>query len=112
MGLPPSPPPFQNWAAHESRGQRPSDVALLERIAAGESRALWELSTRHAVALREMAFALVHDAAAAERAVQTALQEVRYQAAHFDPAHFPVLRWLMELTRAAAIEHRGVASER
>jgi DNA-directed RNA polymerase specialized sigma24 family protein len=85
-------------------------VVLLERIAAGEERALWELSTRHAAALRELAFGLVHDTAAAERAVQTAFQEVRYQAAHFDPAHFPVQRWLMEITRAAALEHRGVAS--
>ena len=88
----------------------PSDVALLERIAAGEHRALWELSTRHAATLREMAFSLVHDAAAAERAVQTAFKEVRYQAAHFDPAHFPVLTWLLEMTRAAALEYRSVAS--
>lgn len=88
----------------------PSDVALLERIAAGEHRALWELSTRHAATLREMAFGLLHDTAAAERAVQTAFREVRYQAVHFDPAHFPVLTWLMEMTRAAALEYRSVAS--
>lgn len=84
-----------------------SDVALLERIAAGDERALWELSARHGVALRELAFGLVHDAALAERAVQGAFQEVRYQAGHFDPAHFPVLRWLVELTRAVALEQRS-----
>jgi DNA-directed RNA polymerase specialized sigma24 family protein len=98
--------------APESSAQPPSDVALLERIAAGETQALWELSTRHAAALRELALALVHDVAAADRVVQTVFQEVRYQAAHFDPAHFPVLRWLMEMTRAAALEDRAVPSGR
>jgi hypothetical protein len=97
-------------AARESRDPPSSDVVLLERIAAGDNTALWELSTRHTAALRELAFGLLHDAAAAERAVQTAFQEVRFQAAHFDPAHFPVLRWLMEMTRAAALEDRGVAN--
>ena len=87
-----------------------SDVVLLELIAAGEQRGLWELSTRYSGALRELAFGLVHDGAAAERAVQVAFQEVRYQAAQFDPAHFPVRRWLMEITRAAALEQRSVAS--
>src|SRR5689334_6369692 len=98
--LPPLPP----------RAPSPSDVVLLEGVAAGDQRALWELSTRHGTALREMAFGLVHDAVAADRAVQAAFQEVRYQAAHFDPAHFPVLRWLMEMTRAAALEQGSVAS--
>jgi hypothetical protein len=53
----------------------------------------------------------VHDTTAADRAVQAAFREVRYQSAHFDPAHFPVLRWLMEVTRTAALEHRSIASE-
>jgi DNA-directed RNA polymerase specialized sigma24 family protein len=83
---------------------------LLERVAAGDQHALWELSIRHGAALREAAFSVVHDAVAADRAVQSAFQEVRYQAAHFDPAHFPVRRWLMEMTRAAALEQGSVAS--
>ncbi|HKW40868.1 MAG TPA: hypothetical protein VJN39_06440 [Gemmatimonadales bacterium] len=89
----------------------PSDAVLLERIAAGEHRALWELSKRHGAALREMAFGLVHDVTTAERAVQAAFQEVRYQAARFDPAHFPVLGWLMEVTRTVALERRSVAGQ-
>lgn len=80
-----------------------SDTALLEQIAAGDSKALWELCTRHGAALRAVAFALLHDAAAAERAVQAAFQEVRYEAGRFDPAHFPVLSWLTEVTRASAL---------
>lgn len=81
----------------------PSDTALLEQIAAGDSKALWELCTRHGAALRAVAFAILHDAAAAERAVQSTFQEVRYEAGRFDPAHFPVLSWLTEVTRTAAL---------
>ena len=80
-----------------------SDTALLEQIAAGDGKALWELCTRHGATLRAIAFAILHDAAAAERAVQAAFQEVRYEAGRFDPAHFPVLSWLTEVTRTAAL---------
>ena len=89
--------------AHESPDKPASDVALLERVAAGDTRALWELSTRHAAALRAVAFNILRDATEAERVVQSVFQDVRYQAARFDRAHFPVLSWLTESTRAAAI---------
>lgn len=80
-----------------------SDAALLDRVAAGDIRALWALSTRHAGALRAVAFGILRDASEAERVVQSVFQEVRYAATRFDPAHFPVLGWLTELTRAGAI---------
>ncbi len=89
--------------AHQSPDKPASDVALLEQVAAGDVRALWELSLRHTATLRAVAFTILHDAAEAERVVQSTFQEVRYQAARFDPAHFPVLSWLTEMTRAAAI---------
>lgn len=97
------------------RNTPPSDVALLEGIAAGDTKALWELCTRHGATLRAVAFGIVHDAAAAERAVQAAFEEVRYEAGRFDPAHFPVLLWLAEVTRDAALawahpHSTGVAS--
>ena len=89
-----------------------SDTALLEQIAAGDRTALWELCTRHGAALRAVAFTMLHDAADAERAVQAAFQEVRYEAGRFDPAHFPVLSWLTEVTRTAALARAHPASGR
>ena len=38
-----------------------SDVALLERVASGDERALWELSSRHGSDLRDLAFTILHD---------------------------------------------------
>lgn len=86
-----------------SQSHPPSDSALLDRVAAGDIRALWSLSTRHAAALRAVAFGILRDAPEAERVVQSVFQDVRYEATRFDPAHFPVLAWLSEMTRAAAI---------
>jgi len=81
-----------------------SDVALLERVAAGDERALWELSSRHGSDLRDLAFTILRDPVDAERVVQSTFHEVRYEAARFDPGHFPVDRWLAELTRVGALQ--------
>jgi RNA polymerase sigma-70 factor (ECF subfamily) len=88
---------------HESPDKPASDMALLEQVAAGDTSALWELSNRHAADLRAVAFGILRDASEAERVVQTVFQDVRYHAARFDPAHFPVFAWLTESTRAAAL---------
>jgi hypothetical protein len=81
---------------------QPSDATLLDRVAGGDIRALWALSTRHAGALRAVAFGILRDASEAERVVQGVFREVRYEATRFDPAHLPVLGWLTEMTRAGA----------
>jgi|SRR5689334_8625878 DNA-directed RNA polymerase specialized sigma24 family protein len=86
-----------------------SDLALLERIAAGDARTLWELAARYGATLREVAFGILRDASAAEHVVQATFQDVRYAAARFDPAHFPVERWLVDLTRLRALEASGPA---
>lgn len=88
-----------------SQAQPVSDIALLERVAAGDARALWELSARHAMSLRALAFGILHDAVAAEQVVQATFREVRYEAARFDPADFPVFGWLEELTRVGALQY-------
>ncbi len=88
---------------HQLENHPASDIALLESIAAGDTRALWDLSTRHAAELRAVAFGILRDASEAGRVVQSVFEDVRYQAARFDPAHFPVLAWLTDVTRAAAI---------
>jgi len=88
-----------------SQAPQASDIALLEQVAAGDIRALWELSVRHAMSLRALAFGILHDPVAAEQVVQATFREVRYEAARFDPAHFPVFDWLAELTRVGALQH-------
>src|SRR3989442_1296235 len=50
-----------------SREQAVSDVALLERVAEGDVRALSELSARHSLSLRALAFGILRDAVAAEQ---------------------------------------------
>ena len=92
--------------ARQSREQTVSDVTLLDRVASGDVRALSELSARHSLSLRALAFGILRDAVAAEQVVQSTFREVRYEAGRFDPAHFPVFGWLSELTRVGAL-HRA-----
>ena len=92
----------------QSREQSVSDVALLERVAEGDVRALSELSARHALSLRALAFGILRDAVEAEQVVQSTFREVRYEAGRFDPAHFPVFGWLSELTRVSALQRSRV----
>jgi len=83
-------------------------MTLLERVAAGDVPAIWELSARHSLSLRALAFSILRDPVAAEQVVQATFREVRYEAARFDPAHFPVFSWLSELTRVGALQRSRV----
>ncbi len=87
-----------------SRDPATPDGVLLERVAAGEERALWELSARHAATLYAVAYNILGDAAQAEEALRRTFQDTRYEATRFDLNHFPVLRWLTEVARANALE--------
>jgi len=80
------------------------DSVLLECVAAGEERALWELSARHGASLYALAYSILGDAARAEEALRRTYEDARYDAARFDPTHFPVLRWLSDVTREHALE--------
>src|SRR2546422_11116112 len=95
----------------QSREQAVSDVALLERVAAGDVPALWELSVRHSSSLRALALGILRDPVDAELVVQATFREVRYEAARFDLAHFPVFSWLSELTRVGALQRSRVPPE-
>jgi len=94
--------------ARQSREQSVSDVALLERVAEGDVRALSELSARHSLSLRALAFGILRDAVEAEQIVQATFREIRYEAGRFDPGHFPVFGWLSELTRLGALQRSRV----
>jgi len=94
--------------ARRSREQSVSDVTLLDRVASGDVRALSELSARHSLSLRALAFGILRDAVEAEQVVQATFCEVRYEAGRFDPAHFPVFGWLSELTRVGALQRARI----
>ena len=81
-----------------------SDCLLLEQVAAGEVAALWELSARYRSALCRRAAEILTDEAEAEHLVGTAFRQLRYEAARFDPAQFPVRRWLNEMIEDKAFE--------
>jgi RNA polymerase sigma-70 factor (ECF subfamily) len=93
-----------------SREQAVSDVTLLERVAEGDVRALSELSARHSLSLRALALGMLRDPVEAEQVVQATFRAVRYEAARFDLAHFPVFGWLAELTRVGALQRSRVNS--
>ena len=94
--------------SRQSREQSVSDIALLERVAGGDSRALSELAARHCLSLRALAFGILRDAVEAEQIVQATFREVRFEAVRFDPAHFPVFGWLAEVTRVGALQRSRV----
>jgi RNA polymerase sigma-70 factor (ECF subfamily) len=87
----------------------PRDSVLLERVATGDRQALAELVARYSASLYALAFAILSDPAEAQEIVDAAFREVRWEARHFHPTHYPVGRWLTDATREAATERRRVA---
>src|SRR5438477_10673032 len=87
-----------------SREQSVSDVALLERVAEGDVRAVSELSARHSLSLRALAFGILRDAVEAEQIVQATFRQLRYEPGRFNPPHVPLFGGLSELTRVGALQ--------
>ncbi|HEU5262905.1 MAG TPA: sigma factor [Gemmatimonadales bacterium] len=80
------------------------DSELLESAAAGDTHALAELVARHHATLYALAYGILSDSTEAEQIVGSAFSEVQWQARHFSPSHYPVSRWLSDITRMAAVE--------
>ena len=80
------------------------DSVLLERVATGDRQALAELVARYSASLYALAFAILPDPAEAQAIVDSAFQEVRWEARRFHPTHYPVRRWLADTTREAAVK--------
>ena len=80
------------------------DSVLLESAAAGDAHALAELVARHHATLYALAFGILSDSTEAEQVVGSAFSEVQWQARRFSPSHYPVSRWLSDITRTAAVE--------
>ena len=82
-------------------------IALPQELMANietELRSTLDQSLQTVSSLRALALGILRDPVVAEQVVQATFREVRYEAARFDPSHFPVFGWLAELTRVSALQ--------
>ncbi|MBI4540181.1 MAG: sigma-70 family RNA polymerase sigma factor [Gemmatimonadetes bacterium] len=84
--------------------EAPSDSALVNRMAAGEDRALGELYDRHGATAYSVACGILRDPADAEEIVADAFVQLWNTAAGFDPARGSALAWLITITRSRALD--------
>ena len=89
----------------DPQGQvRALDRALVERMAAGEERALGELYDRHGGMAYALALAIVREGADAEEVVADVFGQVWRNAARYDPGRGSVAGWLATITRTRALD--------
>lgn len=74
------------------------------RVAAGDQSAFAELFQVEGSGMRVVAFRLLRDWHQAEEVVQEAMLQVWRSAARFDPARGSGVVWLLQITRARAID--------
>jgi len=80
------------------------DLALVRRMAAGDSEALGELYDRYAPVLLAIARRILGESGDAEEVLQEALVQAWSQAGRYDPARSSVSTWLVLLTRSRALD--------
>ncbi len=80
------------------------DRVLVQRMQAGDERALAELYDRHGATAYALATAIVREAADAEEVVADAFGQVWRTAGQFDPGRGSVVAWLATITRTRALD--------
>jgi len=80
------------------------DRSCLERVRAGDTRALEELYDRHGDLLYSLVMRILRSAADAEEVVQEAWLQAWRKAGSFDPARGTVAAWLITIARNRAID--------
>ena len=90
--------------ASQPNGPALTDRPLVERMAAGDERALGQLYDRHGGALYSLALAIVGERADAEEVVTDAFGQAWRTAVQFDPARGSVAAWLATITRTRALD--------
>jgi len=89
--------------SHPEEGT-PSDEALMQAIAQGDSRALSGLYDRYAPILKALIIRVVHDDAEADDLLQEVFLQVWQQARNYSPQKGKPLGWIVTLTRRRAID--------
>jgi len=82
------------------------DVQLVARMAAGDRDAHAEFCERHHLSLYAQAYALLVDAASAERVVAETLERAWQAAKDFNPGAGSAFAWLSEIARSLAKRRR------
>jgi RNA polymerase sigma-70 factor (ECF subfamily) len=91
-------------AAGETTGGAESDESVLERLNAGEQRAMAELWGRYAGLLFSQALRVLHNPAEAEDIVAEVFSEVWRRASGYHPERARPVAWLVTLVRRRAID--------
>lgn len=87
------------------------DLALLERVQAGDEQALAEMYDRFTPMLYPVALRILRRATDAEDAVQDAWMQVWRRSASYDPKRGAVAAWLLTVVRTRALDrYRSLAS--
>ncbi len=90
---------------------QPGDLALLERVQAGDEQALAEMYDRFTPMLYPVALRILRRAADAEDAVQDVWMQVWRRSASYDPKRGAVAAWLLTVVRTRALDrYRSLAS--
>lgn len=90
--------------ADEHRHANAPDGALVERMSAGDERALGDLYDRHGSTVYALAVAIVRERADADEVVADAFGQAWRTATQFDPGRGSVGAWLATITRTRALD--------
>lgn len=85
-------------------GETTPDRVLMERIAAGDERALAALYDCHGATAYALALTIAGERADAEEVVADAFGQMWWSAESFDPSRGSVLAWLTTITRSRALD--------
>src|SRR4051794_5504484 len=88
----------------EQRGA-PDDVALIDRMRAGDEQALGLLYDRLQDVVRSTALRIIGAQMEAEDIVEDVFWQVWKQADRFDAARGGVLAWILTITRSRSLDH-------
>jgi RNA polymerase sigma-70 factor (ECF subfamily) len=98
---------------HPLMSQQPLDLQCMERLRAGDPRALRELYDRYGSLLYSVALRILGNGTDAEDAVQRCWVQAWQTAASYEPRRGPVAAWLLTMVRSRALDlARSVASRR
>ena len=95
---------FEAVLVSQQGQSRAPDRALVERMSAGDDRALGELYDRHGGLAYALAVAIVAERADAEEVVADAFGQAWRTASQFDPGRGSVAAWLATITRTRALD--------